>query len=124
MLSPGTQLGHFEVVGHLGSGGMGEVYRAWDTKLDREVALKVLPEDFAQNAGRLTRFEREAKTLASLNHSNIGSLYDFCHENDVRFLVLELVEGETLADRIRRGVVSVGEAISLFIHVQRTGSCL
>ena len=86
MLSPGTQLGHFEIVGHLGSGGMGEVYRAKDAKLGREVAIKVLPEGFARDAERLARFEREAKILASLKHENIGHLYDFHEEGDVRYL--------------------------------------
>ena len=116
-LSPGTQLGQFKIVGLLGKGGMGEVYRAKDTKLDREVAIKVLPEDFAQNSERLTRFEREAKILASLKHENIGHLYDFQEEGDVRYLVLELIEGETLADRIERGPLPVKETLPLFIQI-------
>ena len=107
MLSPGTQLGQFEIVGHLGSGGMGEVYRARDTKLEREVAIKVLPEDFAQNKDRLIRFELEAKILASLKHENIGHLYEFQEEGDVRYLVLEMIDGETLADHIDRGTSHV-----------------
>ncbi len=76
-IEPGTSLGHFEILESIGVGGMGEVYRARDSKLGRDVAIKVLPEDFAADPERLARFEREAKTLASLNHSNIGALYDF-----------------------------------------------
>ena len=105
MLSLGTQLGQFEIVGHLGSGGMGEVYRARDTKLGREVAIKVLPEDFSADSDRLTRFEREAWSLASLNHPNVTTIHDYAHDetSGVYYLVMELVEGDTLGDRIDRG---------------------
>lgn len=116
-LSPGTRLGAFEISRLLGAGGMGEVYRATDTKLGREVAIKVLPEEFAQDRARLTRFEREARTLASLSHPNIGALYDFQEEDNCRFLVLELVEGETLADRIARNPIPVKEALPLFAQI-------
>ena len=116
-LSSGTRLGIFEITGLLGKGGMGEVYRATDTKLGREVAIKVLSSDFAADPERLARFEREAKTLASLNHDNIGSLYDFQQDGEIRFLVLELIEGETLADRIDRSAVPVKEVLPLFIQI-------
>ena len=116
-LDPGTTLGTFEIKGILGKGGMGEVYRALDTKLGREVAIKVLPEDFAADPERLTRFEREAKTLASLNHNHIGALYDFKQDGEVRFLVMELVQGETLADRIDRGPLSVDQTLPLFVQI-------
>jgi serine/threonine protein kinase/Tol biopolymer transport system component len=103
-LAAGTKLGPYEVVGGIGAGGMGEVYRARDTKLGREVALKVLPEAFASDAERMARFEREAKVLASLNHPNIASIYGFEESGNVRALVMELVEGQTLAERIVGGV--------------------
>ncbi len=100
MLSAGSKLGPYEVVSIIGAGGMGEVYRARDTKLGREVALKVLPEAFASNPERMGRFEREAKVLASLNHPNIAATHGFEESGDVRALVMELVEGQTLAERI------------------------
>jgi serine/threonine protein kinase len=101
-LSVGSRIGPYEVETLLGSGGMGEVYRARDTNLGREVAIKVLPEAFAQDAERLARFEREAKTLASLNHPNIAAVHGFEKSENVRALVMELVEGPTLADEIER----------------------
>ncbi|MGH9657179.1 MAG: serine/threonine-protein kinase, partial [Bryobacteraceae bacterium] len=107
MLSPGTRLGPFEIVALLGAGGMGEVYRARDTRLGREVALKVLPEIFAADAERMARFAREAQVLASLNHPNIAVLYGV----EERALVMELVEGPTLADRIAAGPMPREEAL-------------
>ena len=101
-LEPGTTLGPYTVTAKIGEGGMGEVYRARDTKLDRDVALKVLPEAFTQDPDRLARFEREAKVLASLNHPNIAAIHGLEEEDDTRALVLELVEGPTLADRDRQ----------------------
>ena len=89
-LTPGTKLSQYEVVESIGAGGMGEVYRARDTKLGREVAIKVLPEAFAQNEERLARFEREARLLASLNHPNFATLYGFEQSNGVQFLIMEL----------------------------------
>ena len=89
----GKILGHYEILEPLGAGGMGEVYRARDTKLDRDVAIKVLPEDFATDPERLARFEREAKLLASLNHANIAAIYGLEDEGDQRFIVMEVVEG-------------------------------
>ena len=102
-LSPGTRLGWFEITGLLGAGGMGEVYRALDTKLERDVAIKVLPEAFAADADRVARFEREARLLASLNHPNIAAIHDLQEQAGITFLVMELVEGEALADRLARG---------------------
>jgi eukaryotic-like serine/threonine-protein kinase len=112
-LTIGTQLGSHEITGLLGKGGMGEVYRARDLKLKREVAIKILPEEFSSDPARVSRFQREAEVLASLNHPNIAAIYDLQQANDTRFLVLELVEGETLADRIRRGRLSTEEALKI-----------
>ena len=110
-LTNGTRIGSYEVTGSLGAGGMGEVYQARDTKLDRDVALKVLPEGFTSDPDRLARFEREAKVLASLNHTNIGHIYGLEEAEGTRALVLELVEGPTLADRIAKGPIPVDEAL-------------
>ena len=116
-LEAGTRLGHYEVLSSLGAGGMGEVYRARDTKLGREVAIKVLPEGFSDEPESMARFEREAKVLASLNHNNIATLHGFETEGDKQFLVMELVEGETLADRIKRGAIPVDEALPVFLQI-------
>src|SRR5215471_3891690 len=110
-LSVGTRLEHYEILGPLGAGGMGEVYRAVDSKLRREVALKVLPPKFAADPSRLARFEREAHLLASLNHPNIASIYGLEQADGIRFLVLELVEGQTLAERLKAGPMELGEAL-------------
>jgi serine/threonine protein kinase len=112
-LAAGTRFGPYEVTGPIGAGGMGEVYRARDTKLGREVALKVLPELFAKDPERLARFEREAQLLASLNHPNIAHIHGVEESVGTSALVLELVEGPTLADRIARGPLPLGEAIAI-----------
>ena len=112
-LQPGTTLGSYAVTAKIGEGGMGEVYRARDTKLDRDVALKVLPEAFTQDPDRLARFEREAKVLASLNHPNIAAIYGLEEAVDTRALVLELVEGPTLAERIKQGPIPIDEALPI-----------
>ena len=112
-LTSGTRLGPYEIVEPIGKGGMGEVYRARDTKLDREVAIKVLREEFANDDERLARFEREAKLLASLNHPNIASIYGLEEADGVKALVLELVEGPTLAERIVEGPISVDETLAI-----------
>ncbi len=112
-LSPGTRLGPYEIVAPLGAGGMGEVYRARDTRLGREVALKVLPEAFARDAERLARFRGEAQVLASLNHPNIAAIYGFEDSGAARALVMELVEGPTLAERIKGGTISLDEALPI-----------
>ena len=116
-LASGFQLGLYEIVSLLGSGGMGEVYRAHDTRLGRQVAVKVLPEIFAADPERIARLEREAKVLASLNHPHIAALYGLDQSGDRHFLVMELVEGETLADRIRRGPLPVEEALKLALGI-------
>ncbi len=110
-LSPGTRLGSYDVIALISSGGMGEVYRARDTKLGRDVALKVLPDLFADDPERLARFQREARVLASLNHPNIASIYGLEETEGVRALVLELVEGPTLAERIAQGAIPIDEAL-------------
>ena len=110
-LEPGTTLGPYVIEAPIGAGGMGEVYKARDTKLDRDVAIKVLPEEFAANEERVSRFEREAKLLASLNHPNIASIHGFEDEGGVKALVLELVEGPTLAERIEQGPIPVEEVL-------------
>ena len=111
-LEIGARLGVYEVTAKIGEGGMGEVYRARDTKLDRDVALKVLPEAFTADPDRLARFEREARVLASLNHPNIGSIYGLEEAEGQKALVLELIEGPPLADRIKHGPIPVDEALT------------
>ena len=112
-LAPGTRLGHYEILAPLGAGGMGEVYRASDTQLGRDVALKVLPATFLHDPDRMGRFQREAQVLASLDHSNIGHIYGIVGSEDSRGLVLALIEGPTLADRIEAGPVPLDEAIAI-----------
>jgi serine/threonine protein kinase/Tol biopolymer transport system component len=116
-LTIGTQLGSHEITALLGKGGMGEVYRARDTKLKRDVAIKVLPDEFSRDADRLNRFQREAEVLASLNHPNIAAIYDLEEADGNRYLVLELVEGETLGDRIARGPLSIEEALEIAMQI-------
>ena len=113
----GTTLSHFRITAKLGEGGMGEVYRAADTKLGRQVAIKVLPEAVAADPERLARFEREAKVLASLNHPNIAGIHQIEEAEGKRLLVMELVEGEDLADRLRRGVISLEDALPMALQI-------
>ena len=110
-LAPGTRLGVYEVTAPIGEGGMGQVYRARDTKLNRDVALKVLPDSLAHDAERLARFTREAQTLASLNHPNIAHIHGLEESGGVRALVMELVEGEDLSQRIARGAIPLDQAL-------------
>ena len=112
-LDVGSRLGHYDVTALIGEGGMGEVYKATDTKLNRQVALKVLPEAFATDPDRLARFQREAQVLASLNHPNIAQIHGLEEANGVRALVLELVEGPTLGDRIKQGPIPLDEALPI-----------
>ncbi len=112
-IAPGSRLGGYEITGRLGEGGMGVVYRAIDSKLKREVAIKVLPEEFAADAERLARFEREAQLLAQLQHPNIASIYGLEESGGVRALVMELVEGEDLSERLKRGPLPVDEALAV-----------
>ena len=109
----GRTLLHYKVTEKVGEGGMGEVYRATDQKLGRDVAIKVLPQAFAVDAERLARFEREAKLLAGLNHPNIAAIYGIESVESERFLVLEFVEGEDLAEKLKRGPIPIGEALDL-----------
>ena len=109
----GTRLAHYDVTSHLGSGGMGEVYQAADTKLGRSVAIKVLPEAFSRDSETIARFQREARVLASLNHPNVAAVYGFEEVNGRHFLVMELVPGETLEERIRRGAIPLSEALPI-----------
>src|SRR5512139_3994680 len=109
----GTSLSHYRITEKLGQGGMGEVYRAEDTNLSRQVAIKVLPDEFAHDAERPARFEREAKLLASLNHPNIATLYGLEESDGKRFIAMELVEGQTLAHRLLRGPLPVDEALEV-----------
>src|SRR5207245_1652428 len=112
-LVPGNKLGPYEIVKPLGAGGMGEVYRARDKRLGRDVALKVVPDAFASDAQRMARFEREAKVLASLNHPNIAVLYGFEESSGTRALAMELVDGPMLAERIKQGALVLGEALPI-----------
>src|SRR6185295_1940503 len=116
-LHPTTRLGHYEIVGPLGLGGMGEVYRARDTRLGRDVAIKALPPAFVADPSRLSRFRREAQTLASLNHPNIAAIYGLEEAAGVPHLVLELVEGETLAARLARGALPGRDALALCVQI-------
>ena len=113
MIIPGTKLGPYEITGAIGAGGMGEVYRAHDSKLGRDVAIKVLPETFANDAQRMARFQREAKVLASLNHPNIATIHGLEDSGGTHALVMELVEGPTLADRIKAGPIPVDESVRI-----------
>lgn len=116
-LSRGARIGSCEILAQLGTGGMGEVYRARDTKLDRDVAVKSLPDVFAHDADRLARFEREAQMLAALNHPNIAAIYDLVEFSGSKYLVLELVEGDTLADRLERAPLPIDEAIDIALQI-------
>src|SRR5215471_10979204 len=116
-MTPDRRLGPYEILASLGPGGMGEVYRARDTRLDRTVALKVLPEEFFEDRDRVARFEREAKTLAAVNHHGIAAVHSFEEVDGRHFLVMELVEGEGLEARIARGAVPLDEALPIALQV-------
>src|SRR6202162_5717179 len=116
-LSAGTKLGTHKVLAPIGAGGMGEVYQAHDTKLGRDVAVKVLPEAFAHDPDRLSRFQREAKLLAALNHSNIATIHGLEQSGDTSYLVMELVSGETLAERVKAGPLGVEEALKIAVQI-------
>ena len=116
-VTPGSRLGSYDILSAIGKGGMGEVWKARDTKLGREVAIKTLPEEFARDGDRLARFEREAKVLASLNHPNIGTIYSLEECDATRFLVLELVDGDTIADRVKRGPIPAEEALAFGLQI-------
>ncbi|MFQ5806776.1 MAG: serine/threonine-protein kinase, partial [Phycisphaerae bacterium] len=116
-LEAGTHLGPYELLAPLGAGGMGEVYRAKDTRLDREVAIKVLPEHMAKDPEVLARFEREAKAVAALSHPNILAIHDVGSERGVPFAVMELLEGETLRDRLRRAALPWRRAVEIAVGI-------
>src|SRR3954471_927521 len=110
-LSAGTRLGPYEIQSQVGAGGMGEVYRASDTRLDRVVAIKILPAHLAANPDSKERFDREARALSSVSHPNICHLYDLGSENGLRYLVMEYLEGETLADRLQKGPLPLDQVL-------------
>src|SRR5437667_4310089 len=116
-LAPGTRLGPYEILAPLGKGGMGEVYRAADTRLNRAVAVKVLPSEVADDSARRERFEREARAVSSLTHPPICALYDVGREGHVEFLVMELVEGETLEARLVAGPLPADHALRCAIEI-------
>jgi eukaryotic-like serine/threonine-protein kinase len=116
-IAAGTRLGSYEVVAQIGAGGMGEVYRAHDTKLGRDVAIKVLPANFVNDPERLSRFQREARTLAALNHANIATIYGMEQSGDIYCLVMELVSGETLAERVKAGPLGIEEALKISVQI-------
>src|SRR5215475_4002188 len=109
----GSRFGPYEIVAAIGAGGMGEVYRAHDTKLGRDVALKILPDSFVHDPERVARFRREAQVLASLNHPHIAAIYGLEEANGSQFLILELVLGDTLAQRVKGGPLPLGEALTV-----------
>src|SRR5204862_6748551 len=113
----GTKLAHYEITSHLGTGGMGEVYQATDSKLGRGVAIKLLPEAFTHDADRAARFEREARVLASLNHPNIATIYGVEESGGRKFLAMELVTGETLAEKIKRGAIPLEESLGIATQI-------
>src|SRR3981189_3927676 len=110
-LTSGTRLGPYEILAPLGAGGMGEVYRARDTRLERKVAIKILPSHLSENPILMQRFEREAKAISSLNHPHICVLYDMGHQDGTDYLVMECVEGETLAKRLEKGPLPFDQAL-------------
>src|SRR5215468_6562955 len=116
-ISPGTKLGPYEIVSPLGAGGMGEVYRARDTRLDRTVAIKVLASHLSSSPELKQRMEREARAISSLNHPHICHLYDIGSQNGDDYLVMEFLEGETLDERLRRGALSLPEALQIGMNV-------
>jgi len=115
----GTRLSHYEITALIGQGGMGDVYRAWDSRLDREVAVKVLPPEVAEDAGRRARFEQEAKALAALSHPNAVSIFDYGVEGSVAFAVMELLQGRTLAEEIRAGGLEQDRVLELALGMAR-----
>ena len=117
MLSPATKLGPYEIISQIGAGGMGEVYKARDTRLDRVVAIKVLPAHLADRPDLRERFEREARTIAGLNHPHICTLYDIGHQDGIDFLVMEYLEGETLAMRLMKGPLPVEQVLQYAVEI-------
>lgn len=118
-LTPGARLGPYEIVSLLGSGGMGEVYKARDTRLGRDIAIKVLPGAFSADPERLTRFEQEARAAAALSHPNIVAVYDVGHHDGSPYIVSELLDGETLRDRLAGGPLPVRRSVEYVVHIAR-----
>src|SRR6266851_3808800 len=116
-LSAGTKLGPYEILSAIGAGGMGEVYRARDTRLDRTVAIKVLPTHLADRSELRERFEREARTIASLNHPHICTLFDIGQQDGIDYLVMEYLEGETLAQRLQKGPLPLEQVLQFAIEI-------
>src|SRR5262245_27961209 len=116
-LAPGTKLGPYEITAPLGAGGMGEVYRARDTRLERIVAIKVLPDHLSSNPDSKQRFEREARAISSLNHQHICALYDVGTQDGIDFLVMEYLEGQTLADRLQKGALPIEQVLKIGIEI-------
>lgn len=116
-LQAGARIGPYEITSQLGEGGMGVVFRARDTQLQRDVALKLLPDHFASDADRLSRFQREAQLLATLNHPNIAQVYGLEESNNTRCIVMELVNGETLHERLKRGPMPIAEAVQIALQI-------
>ena len=116
-LISGTRLGPYEILAPIGAGGMGEVYKATDTRLDRTVAIKVLPEHLAESPERKARFEREAKAISQLNHPHICTLYDVGEQDGIDFIVMEHIEGETLAERLKKGALKLDKALEYGIQI-------
>src|ERR1039458_9256783 len=117
VFTSGTKLGAYEIQSALGAGGMGEVYRAKDTRLDRTVAIKVLLKHLSANPDAKERFDREARAISSLNHPRICTLYDIGHQDGIDFLVMEYLEGESLAERLKKGALSLKESLKVGIEV-------
>src|SRR5712691_4083572 len=117
VLSSGAKLGPYEIVAPLGAGGMGEVYRARDSRLDRSVAIKILPAHLSQNAEAKERFDREARAISSLSHPNICHLYDVGQQDGASYLVMEYLDGETLADRLRKGPLPIEQVLRYAIEI-------
>jgi serine/threonine protein kinase len=120
-LKPGSKLAHYEISAQLGEGGMGEVYRADDSKLGREVAIKVLPADMSSDPERLRRFDQEARAASALNHPNILTVFDLGTEGEAPFIVMELLEGESLRARLAAGTLSVAKVIEIAVSFSHLG---
>src|SRR5215831_19011160 len=116
-LAAGSRLGPYEILAPLGAGGMGEVYRARDSRLDRTVAVKVLPSHLSSSAETRQRFEREAKTISQLSHSHICALYDVGREGETEYLVMEYLEGETLSERLARGALTLTQSMRIGVEI-------
>ena len=116
-LSPGTRLGHYEIRSQIGKGGMGEVYLAQDTRLDRHIALKILPPEFAEDRDRMSRFVREARSVSALNHPNIITIYEIGEADGMHFIATEYIEGETLQVRLNRELLSLRSTLEIAMQV-------